>query len=190
MSIKFYPGGIIVLLLFAFSAGAQELPARHNPRIDLNLSPRINPVINPVNNASINPKLNWNINPGHTNSLSPEHNAAINPRSNQELNPSVNNTINPMYQHSLFPKNAGWRGLYMYDSTDALIGYITVASQNVMLAFDSSFEWVGYFVKASPVLYNYFDLRGAHTGIFLCNDSRSGYNLFNREGEWTGKHIK
>jgi hypothetical protein len=55
---------------------------------------------------------------------------------NQGFNPYVNNSSNPMYQNSLHPKNPTWKGLYMYDSTDNLIGYISVASQDVMLCFD------------------------------------------------------
>jgi len=187
---KLYFTGISLIMLCSFAATAQDLSSKHNPKMDVNLSPNANPRINPNSNSSINPKFNWNINPIHTTSLNPIYNSAINPMNNQGYNPFVNNTINPMYQNSLHPKNPTWKGLYMYDSTDNLIGYVSVASQDVMLYFDTTSEWTGYFVRANKTMFNFFDTKGVWTGIFLCFDSVSGYNVFDKEGVWNGKHIK
>ena len=95
-----------------------------------------------------------------------------------------------MYQNGLHPKNPTWRGLYLYDSTDNLIGYVSVATHDVMLSFNLNGEWTGYYVRASPALFNCFDLKGTCAGGFLCYDSKSGYNIFNKEAEFTGEHIK
>jgi len=35
-----------------------------------------------------------------------------------------------------------------------------------------------------------FGLPGVWTGMFLCYDNSSGYNLFDKNGKWTGIHVK
>ena len=93
--------------------------------------------MNPEKNSYINPKYNWNINPLHNNDVNPEFNSTINPLNHYELNPDINKTLNPMYHNEYHPKNPSWKGLYVFNNTDELIGYISVATQQLMLSFDA-----------------------------------------------------
>ncbi|HCL83617.1 MAG TPA: hypothetical protein DIC22_06555, partial [Chitinophagaceae bacterium] len=74
--------------------------------------------------------------------------------------------------------------------TDDLIGYISVATQQLMLSFNADGEWTGFFVKAATGIYNHFDVKGVWDGKYLCYDSVVGFNLFEKDGSWTGQHIK
>jgi len=65
-----------------------------------------------------------------------------------------------------------------------------VASQYLMLSFDSTGEWTGFYVKASLGIYNHFDVKAIWDGKYLCFDSVVGYNVFDKQGNWTGQHIK
>ena len=112
--------------------------------MDINLSPNFNATINPEKNSNINPKYNWNINPAHNNDINPEYNSTINPLNHFELNPDVNKTLNPMYHNEYHPKNPAWKGLYIFNRTDDLIGYISVATQQLMLTFDAQGDWTGF----------------------------------------------
>src|SRR5665213_2006156 len=114
---------MIFFCLMIFSLHAQSLENRHDPKVDINLSPNFNATINPEKNSNINPKYNWNINPAHNNDINPEYNSSINPLNHFELNPDVNKTLNPMYHNEYHPKNPVWKGLYMFNRTDDLIGY-------------------------------------------------------------------
>lgn len=172
------------------SIGQSVLPVRHNPRIDFNLSPIHNVKINPLHNSTINPKTNWNINPSHNNSINPVFTSGINPLSTSILNPIANEVFNPMFSITLHPKNPAWKGNFLFDNNDNLIGFISSASQNILLCFDLEGNWTCYFIKTPKGTYNEFSLQGHWTGEFLCYDSNGGYNLFNKDGEWTGKHIK
>jgi hypothetical protein len=180
--------------LFCFcmvSAFSQtELPDKYNPLVDFNLSPSHNKNINPLLNSLINPKLNWNINPAYNNSLNPTKNAGINPKTNPSLNPIDNKILNPMFSNTLHPQNPGWTGHYLFDKDDSLIGFITMASQEVMLCFDKDFKWSCYFIRSSNGSYNQFTLTGEWTGSYLSQDSSEGYNFFSLDGEWTGKHME
>jgi hypothetical protein len=80
--------------------------------------------------------------------------------------------------------------MFLFNDSNQLFGYISVATQNVMLSFDNSGTWNGYYVKAGRMMYNYFTLFGVWTGMFLCYDSQSGYNLFDKAGKWTHIHVK
>ena len=119
-----------------------------------------------------------------------EANTAINPLNNRGFNPYENQSINPMYQNNLHPRNPMWKGLYMYDKSDNLAGYITKATQDVMLCFDVNSEWCGFYVRAEQNIFNHFDMKAQFTGMFICYDSMFGFNEFSKEGEWTGRHIK
>lgn len=95
-----------------------------------------------------------------------------------------------MYHNEYHPKNPSWKGLYIFNNTDELIGFVSVATQQLMLTFDSTGEWTGFYVRASPGIFNHFDVKGVWDGNYLCFDSVLGYNIFNKEGTWTGQHIK
>ena len=163
---------------------------KHNPLLDFNLSPAHNDKINPISNASINPKYNWNMNPMHNDALNPSKNQAINPLINLSLNPSVSQSLNPMFTNALHPKNSTWAGNFLFDKDDKMIGFISVACQQLLLSFNAGGEWTGYFVRSSYGTFNEFTIDGAWTGKYLCPDSNEGYNLFSNDGEWTGQHIK
>jgi hypothetical protein len=180
----------VFLLLTQSAVFSQALENRHDPKVDINLSPTFNSTLNPEKNSNINPKYNWNINPVHNNDVNPEFNSTINPLNHFELNPDVNKTLNPMYHNEYHPKNPSWKGLYIFNNTDDLIGYVSVATQQLMLSFDAQGEWTGFFVKAAPGIYNHFDVKAVWDGKYLCFDSVIGYNLFNKDGTWTGQHIK
>jgi hypothetical protein len=162
----------------------------HDPRKDANLNPYINKNINPDSNQSINPSMNWNMNPIKENSVNPTKNTAINPMINLQLNPQSNDVLNPVIMKSLRPSTETWKGLFLFSDSNQLFGYISVATQNVMISFDNNGTWNGYYVKAGPYMYNYFTLFGVWTGMFLCYDNQSGYNLFDRNGKWTHIHVK
>ena len=183
---------IITAIMLVFQAGAQDglVSVKQNPKVDHNLSPSYNQKINPNYNYTINPAFNWNYNPIQNKSLNPDSNSNINPVQNLSLNPKESEIFNPMLNNILHPKNYSWRGKYLFDSTDNLIGFITVASQNILLCFTREGHWTCYFVKTAKGTYNQFDLTGVWTGRFLCPDSLEGLNLFTKEGVWTGNHVK
>lgn len=162
----------------------------HDPKKDANLNPFINRQINPDSNLSISPATNWNMNPLKENSVNPTRNSSINPMINLQLNPQSNDVLNPVIMRSLRPSTETWKGLFLFNDSNQLFGYISVATQNVMLSFDNSGTWNGYFVKAGRSMYNYFTLFGVWTGMFLCYDNQSGYNLFDKNARWTHIHIK
>ena len=186
-------------LLVAFSVGILFLQAKpqeelvcvkQNPKIDLNLSPAHNQKINPNYNSTINPEFNWNINPIQNKAINPEQTTEINPLHNLSLNPKETELFNPMLTNILHPKHPSWKGRYLFDSSDNLIAFVSVASQNILLCFNKEGKWTCYFVKTEKGTFNQFQLSGEWTGRFLCPDSSEGYNLFNKEGVWTGSHLK
>lgn len=163
---------------------------KQNPKLDANLSPARNQRINPKFNTSINPAFNWNYNPAENPGINPDSTTSINPKDNPGLNPKQSEALNPMLNYTLHPGSGTWRGRYLFDSTDNLVAFITVASQNILLCFDKQGKWTCYFVKTAKGTYNQFQLNGEWTGKFLCPDSLEGFNLFNKEGVWTGNHVK
>ncbi len=186
-------GILLLILVFIHSA----LPAQndfafsgHDPKKDANLNPFKNNGINPDSNLSISPSGNWNMNPLKENSLNPTQNATINPMINLQLNPQSNDILNPVIMKSLRPSNETWKGLFLFNDSNQIFGYISVATQNVMLSFDNNGTWNGYYVKAGKVMYNYFNLFGVWTGMFLGYDNQSGYNLFDKSGKWTHIYVK
>jgi len=179
-----------VLLLLFFASPAQTLDSRHNPKLDLNLSPSHNTNICPEHNASINPRSNWNINPQKNGLISPEHVDQINPAKNMQLNPIANTELNPMFVLWMSPKYERWKGLYLFDKEDGLAGYITKYSNDLMLEFDKNGDWKYFYVRTAKGTFNQFNLSCKWTGWYLCFDSVFGYNLFDKQGEWTGMHIK
>ena len=176
--------------LSIFLVNGQGALQKHNPKVDLNLSPSHNEKINPTSNTTISPKYNWNLNPYRIDALNPSKNYLINPLISTYLNPSVCESLNPMFTNSLQPKSTLWSGNFLFDKDDKLIGFVSVANQNVMLSFNSLGDWTGYYVRSSLTTYNEFGLDGKWTGNFLCPDSMIGYNIFNSAGDWTGQHIK
>ncbi len=187
---KILLAGLCFLIVINQICFAQSLDYKHDPKYDNNLSPNSNFVINPEKNSNINPKFNWNINPAHNNDVNPVFNSTINPLNHYEFNPDINKTLNPMFHNEYHPKNPSWKGLYLFNKDDELIGYVSVATQQLMLCFDTACEWTGFFVKAGNGIYNYFDIKGEWSGKYLCFDSVFGYNLFDKDGNWTGQHIK
>jgi hypothetical protein len=183
--------GVISMMLFFPALPQDELVSlKQNPKLDYNLSPARNHKINPNFNATINPAFNWNINPTQNKSINPDSTTVINPLQNTNLNPKDMEMFNPMLNNILHPKSYQWKGRYLFDSSDNLIGFITVASQNILLCFDKEGHWTCYFVKTAKGTYNQFQLSGEWTGKFLCSDSLEGLNLFNKECVWTGSHVK
>lgn len=181
---------VLVFLLFGKQPKAQEPSQQHNPKIDLNLSPFHNLNINPEYNPGINPVNNWNINPSYNKLINPVENGKINPKVNQEINPLHNQLLNPMMYKNLYPRNSTWKGLYIYDEKDSLIGYITKPVRNILICFDIKGNWTCYYVLTDEGTYNHFEMNGEWTGDYLCSDANAGYNVFNKQGSWTGKHIK
>ena len=186
-------------LLFVFAAifsiltgwSQNELVAvKNNPKLDYNLSPSRNEKINPNRNVIINPQFNWNLNPFHNKLINPDSSLTIHPLHSLILNPKQMEILNPMLNSNLHPRSFSWKGRYLFDSTDNLIGFITVASQNILLCFNKEGLWTCYFVKTAKGTYNQFQLTGEWTGRFLCPDSLEGFNLFSKEGDWTGNHVK
>src|SRR6478735_1120770 len=140
----------LVSLLMIHKGNSQSLENRHDPKIDFNLSPTFNSTLNPEKNSNINPKYNWNINPMHNNDVNPELKRTISPLIPFELNPDITKTLNRIYHNEYHPKNPSWKGLYIFNNTDELIGYVSVATQYLMLTFDSTGEWTGFYVRATP----------------------------------------
>ena len=122
--------------------------------------------------------------------MNPAQNATINPITNRQLNPQTNEVLNPVIMKGLRPSTGTWKGLFIFNDSNQIFGYISVATQDVMLSFDNSGTWNGYYVRAGSQTYNYFTLFGVWTGMFLCFDSQSGYNLFDKSGKWTHIHVK
>ena len=182
---------LFALLLLGFlTTRAQFFDEKHNPGADANLSPTHNTAIHPEHNSSINPKLNWNINPYKNGLINPEKISNINPKTNSSLNPLENQEMNPMFSIYMSPKFEHWHGLYLFDTNNALIGYITKYSQDIMIQFDKESNWTCFYVRTAKGTYNQFNLSADWTGNFLCYDSMIGFNLFDKESAWTGLHIK
>ena len=179
-------------LFFYIQARSQQdlVNVKQNPQVDYNLSPTHNKRINPNFNSTINPAFNWNYNPLQNNTINPDSTSTINPLQNESVNPRLSELLNPMLNNILHPMNLSWQGKYLFDSTDNLIAFVSVASQDVLLCFNKSGQWTCYFVKTPKGTYNQFSLAGEWTGKFLCPDSVEGYNLFNKQGVWTGSHLK
>jgi len=152
---------VIFFLIFCRSLSfGQILDCKHDPKFDNNLSPALNSLINPEKNSNINPKYNWNINPLHNNDVNPNTNSSINPVGHADFNPDLNKNLNPMFHNEYHPKNPAWKGLYLFNKNDEVIGYVSVATQLLMLCFDTQSEWTGFFVKAGNGIYNHFDTMG------------------------------
>jgi len=183
---------IIASVIVIAQAGAQDglVATKQNPKVDHNLSPTYNQKINPSFNTTINPAYNWNYNPAQNKLINPDSTSAINPLQNVNLNPKEIEIYNPMLNTNLQPKNFSWKGRYLFDSTDNLVGFITVASQSILLCFNKEGHWTCYFVKTSRGTYNQFQITGEWTGRFLAPDSLEGLNLFTKDGHWTGSHVK
>ncbi len=182
---------IFSLTIFVQAKSQGELVCvKQNPKVDVNLSPSHNQRINPNYNSSINPAFNWNYNPAENKVINPDSTEVINPLRNANLNPKESELYNPMLNNILNPRSYSWKGRYLFDSLDNLIGFVSVASQNILLCFDRKGHWTCYFIKTAKGTYNQFQLSGEWTGKFLCPDSLEGLNLFNKEGIWTGSHIK
>jgi len=182
---------ISTLFLLGFlHSGAQYFDRKHNPGLDMNLSPAHNSVIHPDHNSSINPKLNWNVNPYKNGLINPDKIAAINPRQNKEMNPMENPEMNPMFTLNISPKYEYWHGLYVFDSSNNLIGYVTQYSQDIIIQFDKDSKLSFFYVRTAKGTYNQFTLDANWTGNFLVFDSMTGFNLFDKECTWTGWHIK
>ena len=167
------------------------LPSERNPTMNKVLCPYENSKINPTKNPRINPKVNWNINPYMTAALNPKMNALVNPKQNTRVNPKYNSAINPMISFTLNPLNGeGWKGHYVFYKDNNLQGYLVIAHEAVILAFDNSGVWTGYYVKTDVNSWNHFNLNDEWTGNFICFDSMLGYNFFNEAAEWTGTYAK
>lgn len=184
-----------ILLLFIFcSIGytslGQELPRSHDPKAETYLSPSINKKICPTTNPMINPMTNWKLNPLKNKDINPFENTAINPQFKPSLNPNINELLNPQRTITLYPFSNAIRVLYLFNKSDDLSGYITQASQDVLLCFSISGEFTCYYVKTPEGTYNLFEKDGNWTGNYICYDNSAGYNQFDKEGKWTGMHIK
>lgn len=177
-------------LLAFFTSNAQFFDEKHNPLLDINLSPQHNTVIHPEHNSTINPKLNWNINPYRNGLINPDKINTINPKLNTSVNPLLNQEMNPMFSIYMSPKFENWHGLYLFDSNNALIGYVSKYSQDIMIQFDKASNWTAFYVRTAKGTYNQFNLEAEWTGCYLCFDSMSGFNLFDKQSAWTGMHIK
>jgi len=170
---------LALTLLFCSSTEAQQFVVfkRHDPNKDPNLNPYINPRINPDSNSMISPTYNWNMNPVRNNEVNPNFNSLINPKRNLSLDPQNNELLNPVMMKSLLPAHPSWNGTYIFNNNNEIFGYISQA-------------WNGYFVNGNDLMYNFFTIGGVLTGMFICYDNSYGFNLFDKNGKWTGMHIK
>lgn len=181
---------ICACFIGGFSALAQELPRSHDPKAETYLSPSTNKKICPTTNPIINPLTNWKLNPFKNKDINPFENTSINPQYKPNLNPNINELLNPQRTITLYPSSNAIRVLYLFNKSDELAGYITQASQDVLLCFSIAGEWTCYYVKTPEGTYNQFEKDGTWNGNFICYDNTAGYNQFDKEGKWTGMHIK
>src|ERR1700722_434052 len=126
--------GIVILTIFLFSGSGlsaqNDLAFKgHDPKKDANLNPYVNKEINPDSNLSINPSSNWNMNPLKETSVNPTLNSAINPMINMQLNPQSNDVLNPVIMKGLRPSTDTWKGLFLFNDSNQIFGYISVATQ-------------------------------------------------------------
>lgn len=70
-----------------------------------------------------------------------------------------------------------------------MIAFLVYANADVYLVYNTRGEWVSYYVRAETN-YNEFDLDGNQTGYYMCSDSKTGYNVFNEDAEWTECYVK
>ncbi|MDE3250304.1 MAG: hypothetical protein KGO82_16705, partial [Bacteroidota bacterium] len=150
---KIFTITFLSVLIFVRSQ-AQFFDEKHNPLLDANLSPTQNAAIHPGHNSSINPKMNWNINPYKNGLINPEKIATINPKQNAAINPLQNQEMNPMFSIYMSPKFEHWHGLYVFDSNNALIGYVTKYSQDLMIQFDKESNWTCFYVRTAKGTFN------------------------------------
>jgi hypothetical protein len=66
-----------------------------------------------------------------------------------------------------------------------LSGIAVFAERGVLLHFDLSGRWNGYFLSNTHSGYNWFSTDGEWYGYLLGN-SEKGFNLFSKEGKWLG----
>jgi hypothetical protein len=80
--------------------------------------------------------------------------------------------------------------LFCYNSKNELCGYLTRATQEVIVSFNVSAVFDGYYIKAGEGIYNHFSIAGAWTGYYICYDGNGGFNRFYKDCKWTGEHVK
>ncbi len=66
-----------------------------------------------------------------------------------------------MFHNEYHPRNPSWKGLYLFNRNDELVGYVSVATQVLMLSFDNQTEWTGFYVRAGNGIYNCFRCKGS-----------------------------
>ncbi len=179
----------ILFIAILVPVTAQIIPTDRNPKFNTQINPTYNTQINPDWNSRISPRFTINISPKYNSTLNPDFNSSINPQFNSRINPEWNTRINPEYNFSFNPKYNRWTGLYLFDKSNNLNGYLVEAGENVYLYFGAGFAWENYFVKNGDHM-NQFTLKGKWTGQYLSTDGAGGYNLFTANDEWTGQHAK
>ncbi|MCX6316898.1 MAG: hypothetical protein NTW29_06390 [Bacteroidetes bacterium] len=181
---------ILVLLVMASHAFGQYIPPyEQNPKFNSSINPKFTTAINPKFTPAINPLFTSAINPRFSTDINPKYTSTINPKFNYELNPKFNSRINPTFSFEYNPAYGGRVSYYMYNYDADLIGLLIQVNEQVMLYFSKAGDWIGYFIKAKDN-YNLFDLEGEWTGRYLCSDSNNGYNLFNENGDWSTNYVK
>jgi hypothetical protein len=187
-----FPNIIFILVLHVLTGqvfGQYIPPYEQNPKFNTSINPKFTTAINPKFTSSINPLFTSSINPRFSSDINPKYTSTINPRFNYELNPKFNSRINPKFSFEYNPAYGGRVSYYMYNYDADLIGLLVKVNDAVMLYFNKGGEWIGYFIKAKDN-YNLFDLEGEWTGRYLCSDSQAGYNLFNENGDWSTNYVK
>jgi len=133
---------------------------------------------NPIFNHSINPIFNHSINPIFNHSINPIFNHSINPIFNHSINPIFNHSINPLY-------NPTFDGFYLFDNSNAKLGYIINANDDVILIFNADNTLQSFGVRNSVKGYTLFNNNNAWIGQIL-PDGDDGYNFFSHGNEWVG----
>lgn len=158
-----------------------------NPRFNSSINPKFNSSINPKFNSSINPKFNSSINPKFNSSINPKFNSSINPKFNSSINPKFNSSINPKFNSSINPKfNRAYGGPFVYDLELNQIGFLVRSGSSINLVFDPNGSLDSYTVEAGKAgQQNVFDSSGEWIGFWIrANDDI--FLRFSVDGDWLG----
>ena len=110
----------------------------------------------------------------------------IKKKSIKNRNPIFNHSINPIFNHSINPLyNPTFDGFYLFDNSNAKLGYIINANDDVILIFNADNTLQSFGVRNSVKGYTLFNNNNAWIGQIL-PDGDDGYNFFSHGNEWVG----
>lgn len=185
--IKIVMPSIALLLVFSANTSAQtyRIPADKNPQFNSFLNPNNNPDISPRFNSMLSPQFNTKLNPKFNSDINPVFNTTINPYFNPELNPLYNKELDPKYNPDLNPAfNLSGAVYNLQGEVGALL---CIAWPNtVIVEFNTSLEFTGYWVTNRQGGYNFFDTSGDFKSVIMCANGKGGFNVFDEGNEWLG----